>query len=248
MFTLDPPPAVAIKATRLADVAVGPTVSVGPTREAAAAPPASAPPPAPARAFTPAPAPVAAGVGKATVERMLKDTRKKSQTTLWVVAGTLLLIILALGAVFYLYQPKPTVIVQQGGNDTKLASGLTPTQIALANTDSTVLLEVGWKLIDTQSGKGLFHVIIPNQVKDKEGKVSERIPGAGEALPLFLASTDGLEPVLSTDDGGASTRPSAVCIPGAASSSATTASFSPIAMSRRRGRRRTVFRGGRAPC
>jgi serine protease Do len=188
VFSLDPPPALAMKPTRLSDMPVGPAPTLGPTREAAAAAPA------------PVQSAVAAGVGKATVERMLQDTRKKSQRTLYVVAGVLLVIIVALGAFFFLYRPKPTVIVQ--GGDAKLPSGLTPTQIATMNIDSTVLIEVGWKLIDTLTGKGLTHVVIPNRVKNKEGKESERIPGAGNYLPVFLVLGDKLEPLLSTDDNG----------------------------------------------
>jgi serine protease Do len=182
VFSLDPPVAAAMKPTRLADAPVMPTSSLGPTKEAVVAP-------------------VSAGVGKATVERMLLSTRKQSQKTLYLAVGGLLVIILALGLFFFLNRPKPVIIVKT--NDQKLASGLTPAQIAAANTDSTVLLEVGWKLIDTQSGKGLLHVVIPNQVKDKDGKVEERVPGAGDSmLPLFLVADGRYEPVLSTDDGG----------------------------------------------
>jgi len=57
LFNLDPPPAAAMKATRLADsVVVGSTSAVSPTREAGPVPVA---------------APTPAGVGKATVERMI---------------------------------------------------------------------------------------------------------------------------------------------------------------------------------
>lgn len=180
IFSLDPPPAGMVKPTRLADGPVSATMM--PTKVAAGA------------------AVPAGGVGKATVERMIQDTRKQSQKTLYVVAGALLLVIAALGAFFYWSRPAPKIIVTDTGQ--KLQNGMTPTQVAQMNTDSTVMIECGWKLIDTLTGKGLTHVVIPNQVKDKQGKVSERVPGAGAYLPVFLVMGDKLEPLLSTDDGG----------------------------------------------
>ena len=184
VFSLDPPPAGMVKPTRLADAPISATMA--PTKEA----PGSAMPMAPA----------SGGVGKATVERMIHDTKKQSQKTLYIVVGGLLVVILALGAFFVLTRPTPKIIVSDGG--AKLPSGLTPAQVALANTDSVVMIECGWKLIDTLTGKGLTHVVIPNQVKEKDGKVSERVPGAGAYLPVFLVMGDRLEPLLSTDDGG----------------------------------------------
>jgi serine protease Do len=192
VFSLDPLPPSAMKATRLADdVVVGPAAAnMLPTRESA-----------PDYAAPQAPMPMApAGVGKATVERMIADTKKKSNLTLFVVVGVLLLAMVGAGAFLYRTRGKTTVVVQ--GNEQKLPSGLTPTQIAAANTDSTVMIECGWKLIDTMTGRGLTHVVIPNRVKDKDGKESDRVPGAGAVLPVFLVLGDKLEPLLSTDDGG----------------------------------------------
>ncbi|MGJ5814399.1 trypsin-like peptidase domain-containing protein [Paludibaculum fermentans] len=194
-FDLDPRPNELVKATRLADSVV---VSAGshlpPTREAPS---------------TPAPG----GVGKATVERMLGETKRQSNRILYAVSGALLLAVAALAAWFYFARSKPTVIVQK--IEQKLSpTGLSATQIAQNNTDATVEFEVGWKLVDMESGKQLFHVVVPNRqvlrdkdgkpVKGKDGKPQEEeiVQGTGDYLPAFMILDNRLEPVLTTDEGG----------------------------------------------
>ncbi|MBI4874131.1 MAG: trypsin-like peptidase domain-containing protein [Acidobacteria bacterium] len=189
-FDLDPRPAGMVKATRLADSApAGPLAGMQPTREGG-----------------PGPFAAPAGVGKATVERMIGETRRQSRTLLYTVAGGLLVIVIALAMFIYIKSKTPNVVVQR--IEQKLSpSGLSPTQIAQSNTDSVVKIECGWKLIDTVSGKQLSQVAVPNRVKDKEGKVSERVPGAGEVLPVFLVLGDKLEPLLTTADNGGQHQP-----------------------------------------
>lgn len=200
-FDLDPRPAGMIKATRLADVASS-SSSVAPTREAprpmtgAGAPPPTSGVPVPTGG---APMATAAPgtVGKATVERMIGETKRQSQSQMFVVVVILLLVVAAAGGGVYYYlhtHPNTTVINNPPppGPDT-----LTPTQIATANTEATVLFEVGWKLIDTESGRQLYQVVIPNS---HEGK--EIIANAGPVLPIFLSVGSALEPLLSTDDNG----------------------------------------------
>jgi serine protease Do len=190
-FDLDPRPTEMVKATRLAEsVIVGPTVTVAPTREAGP----SAPP---------------TTVGKATVERMISETKTQSRKMMYLAVGGLLIVVAAVAAWLYFARPKSTVVVQR--IEQKLSpTGLTPTQIAQTNTDATVEFEVGWKLVDTQSGKQLFHVRLPNQqevkkdgktVKGKDGKpvMEEIVPGAGDLLPAFFQLDNKLEPILSTE-------------------------------------------------
>ena len=203
-FQIDPPPASMVKPTRLAESApMAPTRTAAQSQSAAPAAPAS--------------------VGKATVERLIGETKAQGRKTTYTVAAILLgVIVIAGGLLFWL---RPKLVVQKV--EQKLSpSGLSATQIALANTDSTVMIECGWKLIDTMSGKQLSHLVVPNRVKveepekpaeTKEGaeggageqakpaaqaKETERIPGAGDVLPLFVVMGDKLEPLLSTDDNG----------------------------------------------
>ncbi len=187
-FDITPRPASMVKPTRLADSPIIPTyTSVSPTREASTAA-----------------NPQSATVGKATVERMIFETKKQSQKiTYWAIAAVLV-IVAAVAA--WLYFTKPQPVIQR--IEQKLApNGLTPTQIAQANTDSTVLFEVGWVLVDTSTGKQLYHVAVPNvqKVKGENGKQQETelAQGLGDVmLPVFLVQDGKYEPLLSTDDNG----------------------------------------------
>jgi pSer/pThr/pTyr-binding forkhead associated (FHA) protein len=188
-FDITPRPASMVKPTRLADSPiVTPSTGVSPTREAAPSVPSPS------------------TVGKATVERMIQETRTQSRkTTYWAIAA-ILVILAGVAAWLYFSRPKSTVVVQK--IEQKLSpTGLTPTQIAQQNTDATVLFEVGWKLVDTVTGKQLYHVSVSNiqTVKGEDGKEQESqlYPGAGDVmLPVFLVQDDELEPLLSTDDNG----------------------------------------------
>jgi serine protease Do len=183
-FDVDPRPAGMVKPTRLADsVVVAPPMTMEPTRDAGAAPPAHA------------------GIGKATVERMIGQTKAQSRKMMIAVVAGLLVVVAGVAAWLYLMRPKPSVVVQR--IEQKLTpSGLTPADIARRNTDATVVFEVGWKLIDTATGKQLTHAVLPNRIKGRDGKLQEWLPGMGDYLPLFLVSDGKLEPLLSTDDGG----------------------------------------------
>ncbi|MBN1567265.1 MAG: trypsin-like peptidase domain-containing protein [Acidobacteria bacterium] len=186
-FDLTPRPASMVKPTRLADSpVVTPSTGVSPTREAT---PSVASPPT---------------VGKATVERMIHETKAQGQKTMYWAVGAILVILAIVAGWLYFSRPESTVVVQK--IEQKLSpSGLTPTQIAQQNTDATVLFEVGWKLVDTVTGKQLYHVSVSNiqSVKGEDGKQreSQLYPGAGDVmLPVFLVVDDEYEPLLSTDE------------------------------------------------
>jgi S1-C subfamily serine protease len=201
-FDLDPRPAAAVRPTRLADdVKVVPVSGGGlvATREAGPA------------AGTPAP--MATKVGRATVERMITQTKAQSQKQLYAVAAVLVLLV-GVGAFAVLHLKKPPVY--NVDNRKMVPDGLTPTQIAQQYTDATVSIEAAWKLVDTDSGRQLFHVVIPNKkevvdekgkpVKGKDGKpkMEPIAPEGGEFLPVFryLAQEGRAEPILSTSETG----------------------------------------------
>lgn len=193
-FDLDPRPAGAVKPTRLADsLVVSPTGGLAPTREAGGA-------------AMPAPA----SVGKATVERMITQTKAESRKTLYMVVGGLLVVVAAVAGFLYFSRPRLTV---QTVEKRISPDGLTPAAIAQANTDATVMFEAGWKLVDTETGKQLFHVAVKNKKPPAQKKEDSRgdskqaaddqlVPGGGDVLPIFLVLEGKLEPLLSTDDGG----------------------------------------------
>jgi serine protease Do len=171
-FRIDPPPA-AVKPTVLA-----PEISSPPllTREAGA----QGAPPRP--------------IGRATVERMIEQSGKKTRKTAFVAAGV---IVAALG-----------VTAAALLKDRLIGAGkLSPAEIASMNTETVVLFEAGWKIVDIQSGRQLHHVAMPNRRTDEQGQESPLIPNAPPLLPTFVMLGGELEPVLSTNDGGGKFKP-----------------------------------------
>jgi serine protease Do len=171
-----------------------PATRAGVPMTSAAAPPATRE----GSPLAPPPPPAGTSVGKATVERMIGETQKRSRTQIYVVAGVLLAIVAAVGS-FLFFHGKPITTVQQVivGK-----GGLSPTDIAQANTESVVFFEVGWKIIDMESGRQLNQVYVQNAQKGKDGKVRPMVEGAGEYLPVFAYLDSGaIEPMLTTDDG-----------------------------------------------
>lgn len=193
-FDLNPRPAGMVRATRLGSDVTAPRPPM--TREATPTQgtPMQMPPP-PMPAMPPMPPPMSAGmsrppgtVGKATVERMIQDTQKKSNKTLVYVLAGVAAVVLIVGAAIWgkmidLTTPKT----------------MTPTQIAEAYNDSVVLIEVGWKLVNTQDGRVVNQLYIPNEVRGNNAKSRPLVTGAGPLLPVFVPADGALEPVLTTE-------------------------------------------------
>jgi serine protease Do len=221
-FNISGYPVVA-KPTRLAsEVAVGmarPTelyVPPVPPAHPPTTPVGVSPPAAPA---PPPPAVVRTGPSHATVERMIQGSHSKLGTYQLLAAAAVILVIVA--AAFAVYRMK----AGPGG------SAVSPAAIAAANTDSVVFFEVGWKVVDTDSGKQLYQVTIPNQqtvqkeappaaatptgdssagsapAPPKETETRTLVPGGPANLPCFIVMSGTLEPLLSTGDGGGAYRP-----------------------------------------
>jgi len=194
-FDLDPRPASMIKPTRLSDAPIGGGTTLAPTRE-------SATPLAPTRQSpTATGAPVErAPIGKATVERMISQTKTQSRKVAYLVAAGLIVVI---GGVTWWQYSTRTPPVDVGGIATAVKSTLPlpPAEIAQANTEATVYFEVAWKLIYTVSGQQLYQVLYPNKrkVPCTEDKFEEIVPGGEEYLPAFFSEDGNPEPWLSTD-------------------------------------------------
>ncbi|MFN7924934.1 MAG: trypsin-like peptidase domain-containing protein [Bryobacteraceae bacterium] len=180
-FDLEPRPAPAVKPTRLATQLPPPAM----TREAAA------PPPIPSAVTPVISGPGAAGPSKATVERMIATGQKKNSMQL--VAAIAAIAVVGGGAALYFARRGPAIV-----SDGKQ----TPAQISAANTDSVVYFEAGWKIVDVESGRQLYQVAMPNKITDQEGQSKEIIPNGPPYLPAFMKLEGGIEPLLSTDDGG----------------------------------------------
>ena len=183
-FDLDPRPQEMARPTRLAANAGLVTAPVA-TREAPAAVPSVVEPPR-----TPA------AVGRATVERMIADTKKESRRNLWIGGVALLLICVAvIAGVLRWHKPTAVPVV------TTTSTGLTPGQIAQLYTDSVVYIEAGWKLVSTSSGRQVNQLYVPNRTRDKDGNEARLAPVQQDYLPVFAAVDNAIEPLLTTDDG-----------------------------------------------
>jgi serine protease Do len=202
-FDLDPRPAAVARPTRLAtEVAPSPM----PTRQAAPV-------------VTPAlPSSGKTTIGKATVERMIADNQKKSSNTMMRVGiGAIGLLVMVSGLLSF-----PSVR-DKIGLSTKPAK-LTPAEIAKLADESVVFFEVGWKLIDMETGRPLYHLYYDNRVQvqaaqpdpsapaapgapgaapqqSAEPQYREIIPGGPARLPAFVEVNNTIEPLLVTDAG-----------------------------------------------
>lgn len=128
-------------------------------------------------------------IGKQTMQHMLQQSERKSKKGLWI--SLVALLILGGTAGFLLYKRKPVVIVQNKITSVAApaaASSLTVAQIAKANDNKVVYIEMGWKLVITQTGDQLFHVYLPV----KEG-------GQTKYVAAYIRNNQGLvEPYLAT--------------------------------------------------
>ena len=195
-FDLDPLPAHLIRATRIADA---PGSGFPPTRAVTMAPDAGQA--APALAGVGAPGKPA--IGKQTVERMVTQARQEGRQTMTRVAAFIGIAVVGLGAVVAWRMAQ-----QQNQLKTmREERGFTPAQIASEFTESTVLIEVGWHLVDTHSGKQIYHqYYLPT---DRQGRPLKDQQGRDvQPMPTYLQFGDGgIEPWLTVDVGQDINRP-----------------------------------------
>ncbi|MFN8060486.1 MAG: trypsin-like peptidase domain-containing protein [Vicinamibacterales bacterium] len=190
-FDIDPLPAHLVRATRVADAGPGavPTRVAAPTVASAA--------PAAHGASTPSHGQVP--IGKMTVERMVNDARSEGRRTMSTGLAAAAAAIVAVGGLAY-WQMRG--VKQEVGQVSQTMTGiqasqpLTPDQVAAANTESTVLIEMGWKLVWTETGEQVYHEYLPQM--DRNGRVLKDRP----ALPVYIKLSDGsVEPSLALGRG-----------------------------------------------
>ncbi|MFQ3583230.1 MAG: trypsin-like peptidase domain-containing protein, partial [Chloracidobacterium sp.] len=189
VFDVDPPIPGSVRPTRVADE------------------PSSMPPKATrvADARSPLPSTPGSGIGKATVERLIGQVKSDNRSAIILVASLVLIVVAGVvGYMGYLgYKQRQGLDeriskaqedakkVKQKEEETrsemerqKVDAPLDTSAIASANAASVVYLEVGWKLIYTQTGQQLYH-------RFQNG------------TPLFVRLADGtLEPWLTTSPDG----------------------------------------------
>ena len=159
-FELDPPPKSAPRATRVADEAGAASAgAMRPTRVGASG-------------SDRAPAP--SSVGKTTVERMIAYTKGESQRVMMVGGAGLFVFIMIVAGVLYYQSDRAWSTFEED-------QPLTSSEIAAANTDKVVYIEMAWKLVHTQTGEQLYHRYVPR--KDQQGNVRQ--------LAAYIRDTDG---------------------------------------------------------
>lgn len=207
-FDLDPLPAQYVKATRL-----GVTAPAGvETRVGATAPVSGAPAPA-------------QGIGKATVERMITETKAQANRKLQIGAGVGVAAIAGLIAwqsfsnsssgaaqrkreqelADSLARVSGAAISAVDSMRGELGKTMTPAEIAAKYSGSTVAVDFSWNLIYAPTGAQVFHRWIPNQLKLRNGSTVPILQGGGNMIPTYVAvDGDQLEPFLTLNSQGSS--------------------------------------------
>jgi serine protease Do len=217
-FDIEPRPENAVRPTRIAgDAAVS---ALPPTREGSFSGVA-------ALAQSANVATASAGgtrVGKATVQRMIAETKGESRKVLLMsVGGLLLLVAVVAAALIYKSRVDAQRTEQQlakNGQMTseemaKVSAGLSevreraapmrPDEIAAAYSKAIVFIEMSWRLVDTEKGAQVYHQFVPNRYRDKDGKDHLLVGGQpGQPVPQMIAAymfvnQEEIEPVLGYD-------------------------------------------------
>jgi hypothetical protein len=101
---------------------------------------------------------------------MIQEGHQRSRKNLYVAAAALVVVLLGTASVFWAHV-----------REAVKPKSLTPTEISAQNLDSVVKIEVGWKMIDTATGRQLNQVYFPNAaVVKKTVRTSSGIRWAGD--------------------------------------------------------------------
>ena len=134
--------------------------------------------------------PVKEGIGKNTMQHMIRESEKKSKTGFVI---TIIAVLLLAGTGGYMLYKKQSVKEIVHVREPKTT--FTPTEIAKTNKEKVVYIEFAWKLTSTASSEEMYHVYYP-MVKDKQiigyrGAYSQNQQGAIE--PLLVTKGDYLK-------------------------------------------------------
>jgi S1-C subfamily serine protease len=190
-FDLEPRPEGAVRTTRIAGEATTPAYGVpvpstristpGAPVQVQAAPIAGQPPQMPGQ------------VGKATVERMISQSKSSSNKMLLIAVVFILLFIGVAAVGFLVWNFK----FRNQVNTALAAHPMTPSEIAKNYTDSVVYIEAGWKLIHTQTGRQVCHARWPNVDPYDRGPL---IPGGPSTVAVYVqTASNEYEPWLTLD-------------------------------------------------
>lgn len=219
-FDIDPLPAMYVKATRLgvagplggtahggaAETRVSATATSGTEGSASGASSAGVP----------------NSIGKATVERMIGETKAKSNRNSMMVGAVALVLVLAAAA--WAKRNSDTTASEaekkiasatttaqqsaQGKIDSlgavlnragDLSKQLQPAEIAAKFGAAVVQVDFSWKLTYRTTGGQVYHRLIANRYKGKDKKVHPIMDNGREMIPAYVQVDNAIEPALTLD-------------------------------------------------
>lgn len=211
-FDIDPLPSMFVKATR-----VDSSVGVAETR-VGSVPPTSAHPQAAqvsgAISGAASGSSSAAGspnsIGKATVERMIGETRTQGLRNMYATMGIAAVLILSVFGytAFKNKKNNQSSAQQQSMLDSlgkaqkragELSKQLQPAEIAAANAPAVVQVDFSWKLIHRGSGGQVYHKYVPNEIRMKNGSRRAIVENGQQMVPAYVEVQGTLEPLLTLD-------------------------------------------------
>jgi serine protease Do len=200
-FDVEPRPAGGPRPTRVAADTSAPTFT--PLPQTRVGGPSTAPMGTPMSGHAPVGMPPPTGgapgaVGRATVERMITQTKSESRRNM-IIGGSAMVVVIAAVAAFLIFRPQPKPEPPPPPID-KNPGVMSPAEIASASTNSTVYIEFAWKLINLTTGEQAYHYYMAN--KNQEGEPLVPNGPAAFACYVFVQSKTGqkLEPALDFDN------------------------------------------------
>jgi S1-C subfamily serine protease len=220
-FDLDPLPAIYVKATRLGvagpvgGTAGGGAAGLGETRVGATG--------ASGALSSPSGGGAPNAIGKATVERLIGDTKRQANRQLYVGAGAVAFALIGLLG-FQQYRDTQNTdearrreraladsvakVQAEGkrvadslaaavGRSVDLSKKMVPAEIRAKNAASTVLIDFSWNLIYAPTGAQVYHRYMNNSVRIGNRTVPI-IPGGPARIPAYISvGTNEIEPALT---------------------------------------------------
>jgi serine protease Do len=214
-FDIDPLPAMYVKATRLGNAGAPASTgqNVAETKVSGTAPVAGA-------------SGAAVGghnaIGKATVERMIGETRNQTRRNMYVGMAAVLAVVV--GVFGYSRMRVGEQLEAESAGNAKLrdslrlaqASGLDslgqslgragelskqlqPAEIAAKYSGAVVQVDFSWKLTYRGTGGQVYHRLVPNAYKGKNGKMRPIIDDGRRNVPAYVQVQNEIEPALTLD-------------------------------------------------
>ncbi|MEH6765048.1 MAG: trypsin-like peptidase domain-containing protein [Aequorivita antarctica] len=176
-FDLDPRPQSHIKKTRIIDAVAAKETKIHTATDLPKATSEKTPP-------------AKEGIGKNTMQHMIRESEKKSKTGLVVTIIAVLLLVSTGGYLLFKNQKVKEIV-----HVTDPKTTFTPTEIAKASQDKVIYIEMAWKLTSTASSEEMYHVYYP-VVQDKkivgyQGGYTQNDQGA--IVPMLVTKGDYLK-------------------------------------------------------